>query len=282
MGLALLVFGSLPAFAQPAVSADELVRKTVENEIEATANSKYMFTDHKQTPHGSQTKLMVQTRQATAGMVIANDGHPLNATERQAEYERIDRFVKYPEELGKKEKQEQEDAERVKRIMRALPEAFLFQYDGEETGRPGLGKPGDKLLRLTFRPNPHYSPPSRVEQVLLGMQGVVLVDAEKHRIAKIDGTLRKEVSFGWGILGHLDKGGRFQVNQGDIGENHWEITRMDLDFTGKILLFKHLTIRSTETSSDFRRVSPDLTFAQGVELLKKQEALLAKNNSQSK
>ena len=38
-------------------------------------------------------------------------------------------------------------------------------------------------MRLKFRPNPNYDPPTRVEQVLTGMQGVVLVDPRKtaHR-----------------------------------------------------------------------------------------------------
>jgi hypothetical protein len=54
--------------------------------------------------------------------------------------------------------------------------------------------------------------------------------------------------------------------------------RMGLTFTGKILLFKRLDIRSTETFSDFRSVSPGLTFAQGVDLLKKEQATLAENH----
>ena len=33
------------------------------------------------------------------------------------------------------------------------------------------------------------------------MQGHILIDAKLNRIALIDGTLQKDVSFGWGILG---------------------------------------------------------------------------------
>ena len=91
-------------------------------------------------------------------------------------------------------------------------------------------------------------------------------------MAKIDGTLEKEVGFGWGILGHLDKGGRFVVQQGTMGTGVWQVTRMDLDLTGKILFFKKLAFKSTQTFSDFHEAPPNLTFAQGVELLKKQAA----------
>lgn len=267
----------------PAVQPDELVRRAVQNEIRSNNQSaKYMFRQHKETPAGSQTRLMVETRDAMAGMVIAYNNRPLNQEQRQGEYGRLQRFIDDPDELDRKHKKEKEDSERVQSILKALPDAFLYQYDGTEVGRPELGKPGDELVRLKFRPNPKYDPPTRVEQVLTGMQGVVLIDAQKQHIARIDGTLFKDVSFGWGILGHLDRGGHFQVDQTDVGDDTWSISRMALAFTGKILLFKSLNIKSTEIYSDFRPVSSNLTFAQGVELLKKQVAVVAQNQTQSR
>jgi hypothetical protein len=212
-----------------------------------------------------------------AGMAVAYDGNPLTTQQRQAEEARLEQLMNSPEELAKKRQREKEDTERVTRIVRAMPDAFLYEYAGTEPGKPGLGKEGDELIRLNFRPNPKYEPPSRVEQVLSGMQGVLLIDANRRRIARIDGTLFKDVGFGWGILGHLDKGGHFLVEQGDVGDGTWDMRRIGLAFTGKILIFKHLDIKSTETYSDFRSVSTGLTFAQGVELLKKQEATLAEN-----
>ena len=277
IALALAACVGLPAAEAPSQSADELVRQTVKNELSATAGSKYLFIDYKQTPHGSQTKLMVETRDAMVGLVVANNGHALTPQEREAEYARVERFVQDPEELQKKKAQEKENADRVNRIMKALPDAFLYQYDGTEVGRQGIGKPGEPLARLKFRPNPKYDPPSHVELVLTGMSGYLLIDPQRDRIAMIDGTLTQQVGFGWGFLGHLDKGGHFLVEQGDIGDDHWEITRMNLSFTGKILFFKSLNIQSEEISSHFQKVAPDLTFGQGLDLLKKQEGLLAEN-----
>src|SRR6478672_5681096 len=157
---------------QPTDSPVELVRKTVENEIKpANDRVKFMFIERKESPRGSQTKLLVETREAMAGMVIAINDRPLNPEQRQAEIARIERFVKNPDELKKKIRDEKDDAERTARIMKALPDAFLYQSDGTEVGKEGLGKPGDELVRLKFRPNPRYTPPSRVELVLTGMEG---------------------------------------------------------------------------------------------------------------
>lgn len=266
----------------PAVAPRELVRRAVENEIRSNnQGAKYMCRLRKETPWGSQIKLMVETRDAMVGLVVANNDRPLDQEQRRAEYGRIERFLHDPAELDRKKRQEKESAERVNLILKALPDAFLYEYDGTETGRPGVGKVGDELWRLKFRPNPRYDPPSHVEQVLTGMQGVVLVDAQKQHIARIDGTLFRDVAFGWGILGHLDRGGHFQVDQANIDDDNWTIARMELAFTGKILLFKSINIKSTEIYSDFHAVPADLTFAQGIQLLKQQQASIAQNRTPS-
>ena len=137
--------------------------------------------------------------------MVAYNGKPLDAEQRRAEEARVERFIDNPEELRRKREQERENAEHTMRIVRALPDAFLFEYAGEETGSTGIGRAGATLVKLKFRPNPRYEPPSRVEEVLTGMEGFVLVDAVRYRLASIDGTLFKEVGFGWGILGHLDR-----------------------------------------------------------------------------
>lgn len=250
----------------------ELVRQAVNNEVGSNNSSgrHFMFKDTKKTAHLNQVKLMVETRDATAGMLIANDGRPLSPQERSQEEARLANYLQNPQELTKKRKQEKEDADHTMRILKALPDAFLYQTDGTEPGTAVVGHPGDELVRLKFRPNPNYDPPTRTEQVLTGMQGYLLIDATEKRLAEINATLVKEVGFGWGILGHLDRGGRFLVEQADVGGHNWEITHMELSFTGKILLLKKLSIQSTDTFTDFRPVPSDLTFAQGVELLKKQ------------
>ncbi len=277
---AVLTLGAHSAEILPLQPAD-LVRLTVNHEITATQKPtvRHMFAARKQSPRGSQTKLYCETEYAMAGMAIAYDDKPLTPQQRQAEEARLNQLLKDPAELAKKRQREKEDADRINRIVRAMPDAFFYEYDGMEPSKPGLGKEGSQLVRLKFRPNPKYDPPTHVEQVLQGMQGQLLIDPREHRIARIDGTLLKDVGFGWGILGHLDKGGRFLVEQADVGDGTWDISRMSLTFTGKVLLFKRIDINSSEVYSEFRSVPVGLSFAQAIDLLKKEEALLAENRS---
>jgi hypothetical protein len=262
----------------------ELVRQAVATEVAAFQDPsvKHQFRSRKQTPHGSQTKLYVETRDAMAGMVIAYDDRPVTEAELAGEQAHLQGLLDQPEQLRHKQAQEKETTDRFVRILKALPDVYVYEYDGTETATPDFGKAGEPLVRLKFRPNPNYSPPSHLsEQALGGTQGTMLIDPERHHIARIEGSVFKDVTFGWGFLGRLDKGGHFLIAQTDVGDGTWEITRMTLSFTGKLFFFKSFNMVSDEVLSDFRRVPAAMTFAQGVDLLKAEQAKLAQNHAQS-
>jgi hypothetical protein len=262
------------------ISPNDLVREAVAHEVIAASESqaKHMFRSRRQTPKGSQTHLYIETKDAMAGMLIAVNDQPLSAQQLQGERDHLFWLSGNQEALRKKRVREKEDADRTLRILKALPDAFRYEYVETETPTTGLGKVEDELVKLRFTPNPAYTPPSHVEQVLEGMQGYVVVDTTARRIAKIDGTLFREVSFGWGIIGHLDKGGHFIVQQADVGDGTWDITAMSLHMTGKILMFKGISMVYDEVFSDFRSVPGDLTFANGVTMLTNEQVKLAHNH----
>jgi hypothetical protein len=266
--------------APPQMPPAKLVLSAVKNEVVAADNTviKHMFCSRKKTPRGSQTKLYVETNDAIAAMLIAVNDQPLTADQRQGEINHLAWLTGSPEQLRKKQAREKEDAERTLRIIKALPDAFRYEYAGTENSAAGLGRAGVPLLKLKFTPNPDYSPPSRVEEVLAGMQGYLLIDAEAGRLARIDGTLFRNISFGWGIIGHLDKGGHFRVQQAEVADGTWGISEINLNITGKILLFKTLSMVSDETFSGFQRVPDNLPFSQGVELLRAEQEKLARNS----
>ncbi len=264
---------SLPSFAtqrqdKPAMSPIELVRSTVKHELADNHSSiKHMFRSHKKTMSGMQTRLFAETTQATADLLVVSDSKPVPPQQLQSQLTRLNQLAHSPQDLSRKQKQEKDDADRSSRIIRALPDAFVYEFDGTQTGTKEIGKLGDELIRLKFRPNPTFVPPSKVERVLLGMQGHLLIDESELRIAEIDATLFRDVTFGWGFLARLNKGGNFMVNQADVGEGVWELTRQRLNFTGKIMMIKSLTIKSDETYSDFQRIPWNTDFQKGVQLL---------------
>ncbi len=124
-----------------------LVRTVVDNELAAKSakTHRFMFRSHRETLNVNQDKLYVDTKEAMAGMVTAWNNQPLTPELRKAEEERLDRFLTDPEELRHKQKQERDDYERIERIIKAMPDAFLFEYDGTESGTATVGASRDGI-----------------------------------------------------------------------------------------------------------------------------------------
>jgi hypothetical protein len=249
-----------------------LVSRAAANEIKANDSHVYfMFKDRDEEKGRSITKDVIQTPQGGLTRTIAINEKPLTAGQRTKEDQKLQKFANDPEARRKRKESNKEEDQRDALMLTSLPDAFLYTYAGEEPG------PNGALVHLTFRPNPKFAPPNHETMVYQGMQGDMLIDPKAARIAKIDGTLFKDVDFGWGILGRLYKGGKFLIEQRDVGAGHWETVRQVLQFNGKILMVKPLTISSTETTYDFRPVPANLTTAQALELLYKSNEVVAEN-----
>ncbi len=267
-----LVIGARPQELPP--SANELVRHIVTNELKPDpAHFMYRAT-RERADGGTETKQMVETRDGIFARFIAINGKPLTQAQRDKEDKRLQRLINDSGALASKRKEQKDDEARIRRMVGALPDAFTYEYAATEHGLRG------ELVTLKFSPNPQYDPPNREVQVYTGMEGTMVIDIAAGRIARIDGTLFRDVNFGWGILGKLDKGGKFIVEQGEVVAGHWEPTRMVLNFTGKVLIFKSLKIKSIDTTTDYRRVPDDLTVAQALNMLKKAEGMVAENTGQ--
>ena len=67
----------------------------------------------------------------------------------------------------------------------------------------------------------------------------------------------------------VDKGGHFEVRQAEVVPGHWDMTTMNLEMTGRALLFKSIEVQKKENRRDFHQVSDDLTLTQAADLLNK-------------
>lgn len=251
----------------------ELVRKAVANELKTPENvPRFAFRDVKERSNGTlETREMVETKDGLVlGRIVAINGKPLGDDQRTREDKRLQRLLSDPDQLAQKKKEQQEDERRIRRMVKALPDAFLYKYQGTEPAKNG------QLVVLQFSPNPNFNPSSRELQVYKGMAGTLKIAVPQYRIALLEAKLIRDVNFGWGILGHLDRGGSFVVEQSDVSDGFWDVTHMVLSFTGKVLLLKSLNIKQDETTSNYRRVS-DMSVAQAIDFLKKAEDEVARN-----
>jgi hypothetical protein len=229
-----------------------------------------MYRDLKRNKDGRvETREMVQTPDAVLARLVLIDGKPLSDEQRQKEDSRLNRLVNQPDELAKKKKEQKEDDERVRKMVGAIPDAFNFEYVTTETANSG------QTVVLKFSPNPNWVAPNRELQVFTGMSGTMKIAVPSNHLALMQADLFKSVEFGWGILGRLDRGGSFLIEQSPVYGEHWDLTHMKLHFTGKILLLKSLNIQEEESTSNYRPVS-QMTIAQALDRLKAAETEYAK------
>jgi hypothetical protein len=268
----------LCTFARPLTAQEwksnprELIRRAIANQDKPSAKATYYkYRDVKRKKDGStETKEMLQTPQLVLGRIVARNGEPLSPEQRKNEESRLNRLTKDPNELNKKKKEQHDDDERARMMVRAIPDAFNFQYTGSEEG------PSGEIAVFKFSPNPNWDPPNRELQVFTGMSGTLKIAVRPEMLTLIQATLFQDVNFGWGILGKLYKGGDFLIEQSEVAPAHWDITHMKLHFTGKILLFKSLNIQQDETTSNYKEVQP-MSVAQALDRLRELDGEYAKN-----
>ncbi|MDP9269298.1 MAG: hypothetical protein M3P27_13380 [Acidobacteriota bacterium] len=270
---ATLLLLSWPVCAQSG-AANELVRRVIQNEDRAsTSGPRYTYRLRSEKPERTVVKQMIETNEGTVARLVSVNDKPPTPEQRAADEKKLEKILHDPEEQRQRREEQQKDEARTRLMVKALSEAFLYDFDGNDVVS------GVPVVRLRFRPNPNFDPPARETMVYRGMQGRMWIDPKEERLVKMDAQLVDDVTFGWGILGRLNKGGHFIIEQSKIGPGRWETTHMDLDFVGKALLFKTIKIKENETASDFRPVPSNLTLAQGVELLRKVDEVVAERSA---
>lgn len=261
----LLILHPPLAAQSPAISANDLARRVLENEVrvEDQDKSHWMFRIQTRKPDsGSEVDAVIQTPKGELQLPLLINGHPPARTEEEKAESRIQQLVNDPAAAQKSRKEKSEDYSRSRRMLKMLPEAFIYTYGARQ---------GDRV-QLKFKPNPHFRSHSFEEEVFHSMDGSLWVDEKQNRLAEMSGHLTNGVKFLGGLLGHLDKGGSFEVKQEPVAPGYWELTVLNVHMTGRALFFKTIGEQQQFSRCEFKRVPDNLTLAQAEEMLRKEVA----------
>ena len=240
------------------VSANDLARRVITNELKfQDDHTNWMYRLEKGQYGKKQVEEMIETKEGSLSRLLSINDRPLTAKQQAEEDQRVQELM--TSRSAKRKLQRALDAETLQgqRLFKMLPDAFVFNYAGGE----------GNLVKLSFKPNLNFHPPSLEARVFHDMEGEMWVDCKQERLAAFNGHLTQDVKFGLGLLGYLDKGGHFEVRQAEVVPGHWDMTAMSVAMTGKALLFKSFGVQKTENRRDFHRVSDDLTLTQAADIL---------------
>jgi hypothetical protein len=240
--------------------ARSYVRLVVTTEVAADANdhSRWMYREDNKTPDKHTVKLVIQTSQGDLSKTIERDGRPLTPEEQKADEQRIDVFVQDADLREKQKRDHAQDAEKANSLTKMLPDAFLWT----------IADQNDSETRLHFEPDPKFEPPTREASVFAAMAGTMVVDTKQKRIKQLKGQLTRNVNFGFGLLGKLEKGGTFQIERQQIAPHVWAITSTHIHIQGRALIFKSIGEQQDEVTSHYRPTPASLTLTAAAQMLK--------------
>jgi hypothetical protein len=254
--------GSIPDSLSPA-QAQELVQRALAAELCAAQDSSHpmRYLLRKSSPRLTSAREIVETRDGDVARLLQIDGKPLIPAKEQEEEVRLNALLRDPGRQRHRKQAEDQDTERALKVLRVLPAAFLYQY-------AGLAKPPSGTVeKFTFRPNPSFKPPDLETQILTAMSGEIWIDAAQQRVVRLEGHLQRDVNFGWGILGRLNKGGWIVIEQADVGGDRWRTVGFQMSMSGRVLL-KTKVFDTEEEESQFRPLPVGLDYRQGIQMLR--------------
>jgi len=248
-------------------SPNDLVRATIANELrtQPASESRWMYRVERKEAGKTTEREVIQTDHGSIERLVSVDGHPLSANQELEETTRIQSLIKNVSEQRRVEQTRKKETQQCEELFKLIPGAFIFTYAGTERN----------LVKLNYQPNPAFQPPTREARVFHELTGEMWIDATQRRLVRLRGQLRADVKFAGGLLGYLQKGGHFDVEQQELSSGRWELTSLDVDMQGKALLFKTIAIQQKERRTNFRTVPASLSLADAAEMLTKQVILAA-------
>jgi hypothetical protein len=268
----LLLLGLLTTFApltaqaarqaRTALTPHQIVRKAVD--LQLASNNKMpalRFTFTKTTPHGVFVKDVIQTHGGEVSRLISINGKPLSPARNAQEQQRLTALLSHPADQARHRSHQIRDQGRVNRLIQQFPDALLFTLAGTEPG------PYGPMLRFTFVPNPHYSPPDIESSILTAINGTVWIDQATFHFIKFRAHLVHSVRVGWGIVASFQRGGSVSLANQKVGNDYWPITHMKLDVDGSALILKPIHIHIAQDMTNYHFLPPNTTWQQAVAML---------------
>jgi len=252
------VFGVLSLWCASALAQEprQVIQRIVDAEYTAYQNdhSDWIYLQETRQSKHDLVQWVAQTEQGEVRRLLEKDDHPVSDSKQQ---ELIRRFLDNPEVRRKQVAQTRHDQELIVNLLRLLPVAFVWTQTNATAA----------TICLHFEPAPHFHPPTREGKVLSEMSGDLIADIGQYRVESVRGHLVHDVTFGGGILGKLQEGSSFSLEQEQVRPSLWQIRSIHVHFHGSAFLFKSIALEEEDDRSQFGLQIPEMTLEQAAEFV---------------
>jgi hypothetical protein len=250
------------SFQADSANFQSLVRQIVENELQARVKEpiSWRYFSQVQEEGESRSGIVIETQKGALKRLFAQNGRPLTQKQRQQEDERIGELIRNPRDLEEEAHKEKDDLQKTWTLFKFLPDALLYTQESSD----------GQILRLSFRPNPSFNPPTVESRIFRVLQGSILVDSGQKRLIELRAVMSRDLEFVWGIFGKLRKGGSLNLRQEQIEPGYWVMTSLNVQVTGRAWFFKTIGRQIQEFRWAFQRVPGNLTPEEAAVMAKRE------------
>ena len=261
LALTLAASMALPSVpALPSQTAKELIADTCYNELQQREKrTLWSYVAKRRSNNHVFREQVIETVDAPVRHLLAVDGEPPTSVQMKEENDRNRELLKNASRRHAIQKQQDNDDKKMEELLRIIPEAFVFEDQGQE----------GESERIAFHPNPGFKPKTYEQRILHALDGIVFIDLHDKRIARLSGSLGTRVEFGYGVIGHVEQGGTTDITRVHLSPGVWKTSADKIDIDGRFVLLKTINKHQDESRTDFEPVAPDTTFAQAFNEIEK-------------
>jgi hypothetical protein len=251
------------AIALPAMvssqTAKELIGDACHNELQQREKrTLWSYVAERRSNSHVFREQVIETVDAPVRHLLAVDGYRPTSLQMKEEGDRNQELLNNASRRHALWKQQDDDDKKMEELLLIIPEAFVFEDQGPE----------GRSEKIAFHPNPGFKPKTYEQRVLHVLDGTVFVDLDDKRIVRLSGSLQAPVEFGYGLIGHVQKGGTTDITRVHLSPGVWKTSAEKINIDGRFVILKTINKHQDETRTGFEPVVSGTTFAQALDKIK--------------
>jgi hypothetical protein len=183
--------------------------------------------------------------------VIERAGQPVPASELAAQDRRFaGRLAQVRRgDAAASEERTVESRARESTIQRDVFEAQTFAIEDRVVWN------GQPAIRVRFAPRPGARPRTREGRIAAAFTGMAWVHEFEHEIMRVTADAVDDVTFGFGVIGKLERGSHFETHRSAIN-GVWVTNEISFRGSVRALLFRHLELDYRREYFNYRPFDP--------------------------
>jgi hypothetical protein len=187
--------------------------------------------------------------------LVERDGRKLTAEELSKEDEKQEtKDAKkagklYSDDPARRASAESERKLKEERTIEEIFRIFEFRIASREEVN------GRSAILMTFEPREGVETSTRGGKILKKFSGRAWFDEQDRQMVKVEGELKDDLSFGWGVLAKLQKGAHALMQRRKVNDEIWLPAEARFVGHGRVFLVKGIHVDTVSEYSDYRKFS---------------------------